>query len=550
MRSNLFGAASLWWRKRFGQAKLQNFEESREIIRASGLFDVEWYVQRYPDVAASGLDPLDHYTMHGGFEGRAGSPKFDSRFYSQHPDVTASGIHPMVHFVTRGARRSTRKPRSIEGVRTTHEDIQNAELLLSSSLFDADWYVREQALDLAPPEAALHYLKIGAPRGASPSLAFDGPAYLKAHVDVRRARTNPLLHYLQQGREEGRQFLPCINPDQSEGHKAGDGEPSHIAAPHMRPTLRITLVGNCQMFTVANCLAAMLPDVKVHYASPTPIKYGHKTVAESVGKPDILLIQDVVKGLMREEIISRGSQIVRLPKLEFGGFHPDLVHAYHDGSHVHSLGMSENSAIVLYCWINGLTVDETVALFRADVFKAMGYLDSWDRHVRLFNSRETDIDLSHLLRKDRCFMLSLSHPKLEFCAGVARAVCQHAGFVPVINQVENVLVDPYVGQAVMPVYPEVGAALGIPGEYAFKVGPELVRPNEVVGIYSLRDFVEAAFAGYDALDPQLISSPAFEDRQFLSIREFMRKAVELPSTPRTAAAYSEVFCDEELYDPQ
>lgn len=40
------------------------------VLRRSGLLDAEWYVSRYKDVAASGVDPLRHYVQHGAREGR------------------------------------------------------------------------------------------------------------------------------------------------------------------------------------------------------------------------------------------------------------------------------------------------------------------------------------------------------------------------------------------------------------------------------------------------------------------------------------------------
>ena len=36
-------------------------------------FDPEWYVRHYPDVAASGMNPADHYLRFGALEGRRGS---------------------------------------------------------------------------------------------------------------------------------------------------------------------------------------------------------------------------------------------------------------------------------------------------------------------------------------------------------------------------------------------------------------------------------------------------------------------------------------------
>jgi hypothetical protein len=32
------------------------------------LFSVQWYLERYPDVAKAGTEPLSHYLKHGGTE--------------------------------------------------------------------------------------------------------------------------------------------------------------------------------------------------------------------------------------------------------------------------------------------------------------------------------------------------------------------------------------------------------------------------------------------------------------------------------------------------
>ena len=76
----------------------------RKAIVASGLFDPQWYLKQYPDVAAAGLDPLDHYLTAGGYEGRNPSARFDSHWYlEQNPDVFASRLNPLLHYVRRGA---------------------------------------------------------------------------------------------------------------------------------------------------------------------------------------------------------------------------------------------------------------------------------------------------------------------------------------------------------------------------------------------------------------------------------------------------------------
>ncbi|WIX33794.1 glycoside hydrolase family 99-like domain-containing protein [Salinicola sp. JS01] len=72
--------------------------DERRLIAESGLFDAEWYRQHNPDVHSRGLDPLAHYQRHGGYEGRAASPAFDTASYlRQHPGLIERRQHPLLH---------------------------------------------------------------------------------------------------------------------------------------------------------------------------------------------------------------------------------------------------------------------------------------------------------------------------------------------------------------------------------------------------------------------------------------------------------------------
>lgn len=72
-------------------------------ISDSGLFDAEWYTREYPDVAASGIDPLQHYAVHGTVDRRNPSAGFDAAWYlAAYPDVAASGLNPLLHYVRNG----------------------------------------------------------------------------------------------------------------------------------------------------------------------------------------------------------------------------------------------------------------------------------------------------------------------------------------------------------------------------------------------------------------------------------------------------------------
>jgi glycosyltransferase involved in cell wall biosynthesis len=74
--------------------------------RVSGLFDAAWYLQRNPDVAESGKDPLDHYLNFGWKEGRAPSPWFDPRFYlRQCPGEDGRDQALLRHYVEKGEKQ-------------------------------------------------------------------------------------------------------------------------------------------------------------------------------------------------------------------------------------------------------------------------------------------------------------------------------------------------------------------------------------------------------------------------------------------------------------
>lgn len=70
---------------------------------AAEFFDEDFYLAMNPDLAQTGLDPLDHFLRHGWREGRDPSFAFSIDDYLQlNPDVAASGTHPFVHYVTTG----------------------------------------------------------------------------------------------------------------------------------------------------------------------------------------------------------------------------------------------------------------------------------------------------------------------------------------------------------------------------------------------------------------------------------------------------------------
>ena len=80
-------------------------ERLDRLITASGLFDPEWYLCAYPDVAGFPDGPLAHFMLYGAAEGRAAGPRFDTKAYlAANPDVALLGGNPLVHYLEHGLR--------------------------------------------------------------------------------------------------------------------------------------------------------------------------------------------------------------------------------------------------------------------------------------------------------------------------------------------------------------------------------------------------------------------------------------------------------------
>lgn len=81
----------------------KSLEEDLDLIRSSGLFNQAWYLENNKDVAKEKIDPLRHYLLFGGFEGRDPGPLFSSSDYlDAYHDVKASRINPLVHYLKYG----------------------------------------------------------------------------------------------------------------------------------------------------------------------------------------------------------------------------------------------------------------------------------------------------------------------------------------------------------------------------------------------------------------------------------------------------------------
>jgi hypothetical protein len=106
-------------------------EEAAEAHRRKMLvapeFDASFYLANNPDVAKSGVDPLEHFMANGWTEGRDPNADFSIRDYlDANPDVAEAGVNPFWHWLAAG-RAEGRKQRVDLGFR--YEIIQRLQPL-------------------------------------------------------------------------------------------------------------------------------------------------------------------------------------------------------------------------------------------------------------------------------------------------------------------------------------------------------------------------------------------------------------------------------------
>ena len=158
-------------------------DEQAELIRGSKMMHPKWYATTYPDVAALGMDPVEHYVRYGAALGRNPGKGFDAGFYcAAYGDVAASGMTPLAHYLREGAAqgRQTRldaDARERRAVRRTLEPIRRKLLNLGfvdRALAELEALAETGAAPLlrahAARELALWRLRAGGPGAAGRAL--------------------------------------------------------------------------------------------------------------------------------------------------------------------------------------------------------------------------------------------------------------------------------------------------------------------------------------------------------------------------------------------
>ncbi len=181
------------------------------------LFDRSFYLSSHPDVAASGIDPLDHFLSSGLAEGRSPCALFDPDFYLRQPGGPATRDFLFLHYLKVGIRAgldphplldagfyARQFPVLQDGINPlTHLlGAGRRENRRPNPLFDMAYYRRRLRGGDKALHPLIHYVLQGWRDRLQPHPLFDPLAYLEQRPDIEAVGIDPLAHYLRQGLHE------------------------------------------------------------------------------------------------------------------------------------------------------------------------------------------------------------------------------------------------------------------------------------------------------------------------------------------------------------
>jgi ABC-type polysaccharide/polyol phosphate transport system ATPase subunit len=308
------------------------------------------------------------------------------------------------------------------------------------------------------------------------------------------------------------------------------------------------VLGNCQARPLATCLQALCPDFAfMGLELPSSLTHGFlkrdRHLHARLDQYEQILAQPDCARMIAESFPDLSEKVFRFPILVFAAYHPDLVYIRltRDGPGSHLFGPlgHYNSAIALWGFLRGLTVEQTAALFNERTYEALGYFNFWQssRQSLLNEGLAADMPLEDSLNgwsQSGCFMHSINHPKVSVLADVGERLLATLK-LPRTRQAGDFVADEFANGPVWPLYPEVAERLGVSGgHYLFKVEEGKYAPERPVVMLDLPEFIQRSFDEFGKHDRGSLHCERLQSDKFQVLEEIIsgKAAVAAPKAAR------------------
>jgi len=225
-----------WWEVRKADVKrrLKSFKyyllnSHYRILKRSGLFDEDYYLQQDSKISPLLMDPLIHYVETGWREGRNPNPLFEADWYRQTYQISENQ-DSLLHYIKEGAAAGFNPnplfwnnwyrgtyPESTGERKTPLADYRGGGWQLGRNpnpLFDSLFYAQQYAAELGSSLSPLeHYLVHGFRQQIAEKGFFDVAYYLEDNPSVAALCIPLLMHYVQFGADEGRSPNRFFDPE-------------------------------------------------------------------------------------------------------------------------------------------------------------------------------------------------------------------------------------------------------------------------------------------------------------------------------------------------
>lgn len=293
--------------------------------------------------------------------------------------------------------------------------------------------------------------------------------------------------------------------------------------------MNLLILGNCQAKGMAELMQAMVEHAGVAHIQLLPAEVGQlragklsildlksdrADISTHVAECDLVLLQDGARfiRLFQQGFPHATTKFRFFPRIDFTAFHPDTIHL--KNARPTPTGRL-HSSIACLGWTRGLSVEETCALFREEVFEALGFFNYWDASIQFLieTGKAAVLPLENLIEgwnRRGPWMYTINHPKLFVLADLAREILTREG-ISFLPGVEQSMPDKLANDSVWPVYPEIGRRLAVEGNYLF-MRPGVRSTSEADRQMGLDEFIRASFDAYsrsreeDFVCERLISS--------------------------------------------
>jgi hypothetical protein len=249
---------------------------------------------------------------------------------------------------------------------------------------------------------------------------------------------------------------------------------------------RVLVIGNCQALGLALCLRRACPTAQVvgeQWAAHQDEAAAGRLL-EALDGYDLVLSQPFGRAggaLSSERLAERGRRLLPIPRILFGGFHPDLVAQPNATAPPGTIFRGWYSALIAAAFRLGAPPERAAELFNAYVYGVLGYFDAFAaaEQLQLAEGRRLGFDLEPLLpqwKASGVFVHVPSHPTTGVLQSMARAVCAREGLA--VRPDAPAPHDVQAERMVWPVYPEIARRLGVEGSLRFT--PH--APNTPIGL--------------------------------------------------------------------